>query len=61
MDKEKAIKVLRELLMVEESVIPLYSRHVENSLFLSGMKKACLRVPVGSPASVSRQSPVRMR
>jgi hypothetical protein len=38
-DKARATKLLKEFLMIEELIIPLYSKHVDNSLFLSGIKK----------------------
>ena len=38
-NKQQLIKVLEEGLKVEESVIPLYSKHISNALFLSGLEK----------------------
>lgn len=39
-DKQKTLEFLEECLRLEESVIPLYSRHIDNTLFLSGFDKA---------------------
>ena len=38
MKKEEAIKILEECLKVEEDIIPLYSKHITNTLFFSGLE-----------------------
>lgn len=35
-DKKEIIKLVEECAKIEESVIPLYSKHIDNTLFLSG-------------------------
>jgi len=37
--KQEIIKMVDECVKVEESVIPLYSKHIENTVFLSGFDK----------------------
>ncbi len=36
MNKEEFIKMLEEGIKIEENLIPLYSKHITNTLFLSG-------------------------
>ena len=38
MDKARLLTLLEEAIKIEESVIPLYSRHITNTLFLSGLQ-----------------------
>ena len=33
------LEALKEALRIEEQAIPLYARHINNSLFLSGLEK----------------------
>ncbi len=40
LSKEEVLTILREGLRVEEDVIPIYSEHIRNSLFLSGLSAA---------------------
>lgn len=35
-NREEIVKIIEEALKIEESAIPLYSKHVNNTLFLSG-------------------------
>jgi rubrerythrin len=37
MEKKETLRLLEECLKIEEEVIPLYSRHIESTLFLSGL------------------------
>lgn len=38
-NKQETLNLLGECLKREEDIIPLYSRHIESSLFLSGFDK----------------------
>lgn len=38
--KEEAIKMLEEGLKIEEEVIPIYSRHINKTMFLSGLERS---------------------
>ncbi len=37
--KEEVIRILEEAVKIEESVVPLYSRHISSTLFLSGFEE----------------------
>ncbi|MFA5164289.1 MAG: hypothetical protein WC481_01825 [Candidatus Omnitrophota bacterium] len=39
-DRDEILHFLGECLRMEEEVIPLYSKHIESSLFLSGFREA---------------------
>lgn len=38
--KKDLVKMLRECLTLEEDAIPIYAKHIENTLFLADLKKA---------------------
>ena len=38
-DKQEITRLIEECIKIEESVIPLYSKHIHNTLFLSGFDK----------------------
>lgn len=37
MNKQELLQILEEGLKIEEEVIPIYSHHINNTLFLSGL------------------------
>ena len=39
MADENRIDILKEFLRTEEAAIPVYSRHIDDALFLSGLKE----------------------
>jgi len=38
-NKQEIMEMMEECVRIEEAVIPLYSKHIESTLFLSGFDK----------------------